>query len=72
MLSDKLKEEENRFFIKYEVPGFETFVEVLNDFSCKSYYSVYDPITSEKSLEELELMAEEEAINQYVKHYEGV
>ena len=69
MLSKKLKEEEERFFIKYEVPGFETFVEVKDNFTCKSYYTVYNPIEATESLEDLEVMAEEEAINQYVKQF---
>jgi hypothetical protein len=62
---------DQRFIVKFVLPGFETYVEVFGDFSCKSYYTVYDPMTADKSLEDLEYEAEEAAMDKYIEHYNG-
>jgi len=67
MLADK--KEDDSFYVKYEVPGFEAFVRVFSDFSCKVYYTVYDPITSEDDLDTLEAAAEDAALDKYIQEY---
>lgn len=62
---------DDRFIIKFESDGFETYVEVFGDFSCKSYLTVYDPFKAKESLEDLEYQAEEAAIDKFVEQYNG-
>jgi hypothetical protein len=64
--------EDKRYIIKYTLGTFSTFVEVFENWSCKTYYTKYDASTTTFSLSELEVKAKEEALNLYAEEYYGV
>jgi len=70
VLVNKVNKDDEDFYIKYEVPGFEAFVRVYSDFTCKVYYTVYDPVTSDEDVDTLEIKAEEAALDKYFEQYQ--
>jgi len=68
MVRKKLDKGE-RFIIKYSLGTFSTFVEVLENWSCKIYKTEYDATTTTFTLYDLIDRAEEVALDLYLGDY---